>query len=667
MKFTSIGARGLSLLIAVAMATTVAVVVAQGLAAPGAPTDLTATVEGKHSIRLSWTASTSEVTQYNVERSADGETGWARLGSVGGTTTSFEHTGLEPGTSNHYRVTASNGHGDSAPTNTVAATTAFNPPGVPRNLAATAGGTTVINLSWDAPEAHRTKAQPTGYRILWSPNPPDGTWRFLTEVATIGYADTGLAATDTYHYTVLALSASGNSTYSGLASATTSAGGDAPQNLTAAANGENGISISWAAPDIGSSQRTISSYRVDWSPDGAPRSWKTLAARHTATRYDDTGLKAGTTRHYRVYAVFNDGRGAPSNTADAKTAQPTAPTAPTGLTATASGNDRITLEWNAPANGDNAASVTGYRIEWSSNGQGDSWQTLVANQGANSYVDTGIIGGETYHYRVFALSDSGDSPASDAAVATAGGANSGRVAGKDGNNGNTGEASGNAVDNNGSATQVDPEQTPEPAAAPLAPTGLSASSQGTNSNSISLSWSAPAGSSDRASVTGYRLESRGESASSGWSTVTNVGAGVTSYTHSGLPANTTYYYRVIATSSAGDSPASGALRAATDPAPPPQGPPNSPGLRAQYAGSNSASITWDAPAPGDNRAPVTGYRLERSTDRASTWTTLATLTGTSYTDSGLSLDSAYYYRVFATSSAGDSPESNWDVVNTPRQ
>src|SRR5207244_4335298 len=59
----------------------------------------------------------------------------------------------------------------------------------------------------------------------------------------------------------------------------------------------------------------------------------------------------------------------------------------------------------------------------------------------------------------------------------------------------------------------------------------------------------------------------------------------------------------------------------------------------------------------------TGYRVERSTDGSSDWTTVAT-TGqdvTMYSDTGLAAGTTYYYRVYAINAGGDSPPS--DVVS----
>lgn len=91
--------------------------------------------------------------------------------------------------------------------------------------------------------------------------------------------------------------------------------------------------------------------------------------------------------------------------------------------------------------------------------------------------------------------------------------------------------------------------------APVAPSGLTATA--VSSSQINLSWS---DNSDNES--GFRIERRVGVGS--WSTVTSVSAGVTSYSNTGLTAETTYEYRIYAYNGAGDSTASNTDSATTD-------------------------------------------------------------------------------------------------------
>ena len=66
--------------------------------------------------------------------------------------------------------------------------------------------------------------------------------------------------------------------------------------------------------------------------------------------------------------------------------------------------------------------------------------------------------------------------------------------------------------------------------------------------------------------------------------------------------------------------------------------------------ASQISLSWT-----NNATNATGVKVQRSTDGTS-FATVTTLgaTATSYTDSGLTASTKYYYRVLAVNSAGDS-------------
>lgn len=89
-------------------------------------------------------------------------------------------------------------------------------------------------------------------------------------------------------------------------------------------------------------------------------------------------------------------------------------------------------------------------------------------------------------------------------------------------------------------------------------------------------------------------------------------------------------------------------------------------LTAIAVSPNQVNLSWFAPAHNGSM-PVTGYKVQRSTDDR-LWTTITKnigSTGTSYSDTGLGSDTTYYYRVFAISHAGTSYRSNIADVMTP--
>ena len=182
----------------------------------------------------------------------------------------------------------------------------------------------------------------------------------------------------------------------------------APGNVSASASGPSRIEVSWSAP-----KGEVTGYEVEWSADGSG-SWTAADPAHsgTATGYSDTGLDAGTTRHYRVRAVNGAGSSDWSLTSTATeavaAAEPQEPPAkPRNLEAVVNDDGTVTLTWNDP--GDD--SITGYQIlrrnrDTSTIGV---FEVHVEDTGsaATSYVDRDVTPETRYNYRVKARNESG--------------------------------------------------------------------------------------------------------------------------------------------------------------------------------------------------------------------------------------------------------------------
>ena len=292
----------------------------------------------------------SPIKGYKIEASTDGGTTWADvvedmevhpesdlLNSAPGSEFEYTHSGLNPGTSYMYRVSAFTDAGPGHPSDVATTSTDAVEPGMPMNLTATASdmGAVSIKLEWMAP-ASNGGADITSWKIEVSEDltadPVVWTELDLTVTETDSDADppvttysvvhTGLNAQATYHYRVSATNSVGTGDPSEAAMATTADIPAAPTGLTATADGETTINLSWTAPaDNGSS--AVAGYKIESSPDGADDSWTDLEANtgNTDVEYADTGLDPGTPRHYRVSAMIADGTtGAASDPANATTA-----------------------------------------------------------------------------------------------------------------------------------------------------------------------------------------------------------------------------------------------------------------------------------------------------------------------------------------------------------
>lgn len=177
--------------------------------------------------------------------------------------------------------------------------------------------------------------------------------------------------------------------------------------------------------------------------------------------------------------------------------------------------------------------------------------------------------------------------------------------------------------------------------APSVPANLSSPSR--TSSSISLSWSASTDNAGGSGVAGYDVY-RG---------TTLVGSPtVTSYTDSGLAANTSYTYRVRARDGATNASAqSSPLSVTTNP----NGgtcstvPSVPAGLTSPSQTSNSISLGWGSVAAGPNC--TIRYRVFRGGAQQGEVTT------NSFTNSGLNPDTNYSFTVAAVSEAGASAQS----------
>src|SRR5207244_2099413 len=148
-----------------------------------------------------------------------------------------------------------------------------------------------------------------------------------------------------------------------------------------------------------------------------------------------------------------------------------------------------------------------------------------------------------------------------------------------------------------------------------------------------------------------------------WSTiVSNSGSTATTYSDIGLMHGTSYTYRVSAINSVGTSSPSSIASATTlavAPSPPT-------GLAATAVSSSQINLSWAPPADNGGSA-ITGYKIERSADGGSTWSTLVAntgISGTTFSDTGLVRGTTYTYRVSAINSVGVSSPSSTASATT---
>ena len=193
-------------------------------------------------------------------------------------------------------------------------------------------------------------------------------------------------------------------------------------------------------------------------------------------------------------------------------------------------------------------------------------------------------------------------------------------------------------------------------APPAAPTGLAATA--VSSSQINLTWT----DSDNTEQ-GFKIERCTGAGCTDFAQIATVGANVTSYSNTGLTASTSYSYRVRAYNAAGDSDYSNTASAVTQAAPAIPAAPTS--LVATAVSRSQINLSWT-----DNANNETGFYIERC--KGSTCTNfahIATLGAnvTSYSNTELTANTTYRYRVQAYNASGKSGYSNIASATTPKR
>lgn len=451
---------------------------------------------------------------------------------------------------------------------------------------------------------------------------------------------------------------------------------DAPQNLAATAQSSTSIALSWDAVDGATSYNVYRDYEY--------------VTNISATSFTDEGLNPSTEYVYTVKAVNSAGESAVSNEARATTESDNTgggggdsdvctiviemyDSANDGwnddcLAYSLDGSDLEALEFTSGSSQTHTLKVakgTKLYIEyWGSNSYAENSLTISYEDGDLLYQSSSPKAGEIVNTTVDCGGGGGAPALPDAPTnltATAQGSSAvylswNAVNGVDGYNiyrGSSQIATGltatsytdeglessstycytvksvkdgvESVASNKECAETEPE-------APSAPTNLFATAQ--SATSIGLIWSSVYG------AESYKVYRNSQEIA------TNV-TGI-SYTDNGLTASTNYCYTVKAVNSAGESEESSSACAMTYSLIP-----STPtGLDVTAQSSSSIALTWNSVDGAES------YKVYRDSQE------IADVTGTTYTDNGLTANKEYCYTVKAVNSAGESEESSPECATT---
>lgn len=637
--------------------------------APAAPV-ITAT-PANGSVTLSWAASAGAVS-YTVARSATSGTGYATIGTVK-TGTTFIDGNVVNGVTYYYVVTASNGNCSSGNSNQVSTAPACTPPAAPAGISITAGNGSVT-LRWSA------SAGAVSYSIYRNTTGTD-PFTFVNSTSQLTFTDSNVVNDTKYYYVVRASNGSCASANSAPASVTPACvAPSAPTGVTVTSGDKQNL-LSWTAP-TGATQ-----YRVSRNTTGTGAF--TQIGTPTTTNYTDKPLINGTAYYYVVAASNGSCWSADSAVASGMPVC-VPPPVPGTLTATP-GDGQVSLTWVASAN------ATVYTI-WRKTGASGAYAS-IGTATSTTYVDKTLSNGTTYYYKVAAGNGSCDSdynaeqsatpvaacaqtpPANVTATpsgsvqvsvswdastptpttygiarSTTSGTGYVSIGSVPGSTLTYADADTSLVKNttyyyqvtaSGSCTAPSAEVSATTAcstpSAPGRPTVANAN------GALTLTWAAVSG------ATAYTVY-RSTNASGPFTTAVSSNQTAATYTDAaaGLTNGSTYYYEVSASNANGQcisglSAAGSALSCAPTAVPI--------GLARTVGTSGQVKLTWTA------STGATQYTILRSTTSGAE-TAVATSTTNSYTDTGLTDWTTYYYKVSAQNgvenacSSAASPEIN---------
>ncbi|MHA1984606.1 MAG: fibronectin type III domain-containing protein, partial [Candidatus Hodarchaeales archaeon] len=373
-----------------------------------------------------------------------------------------------------------------------------------------------------------------------------------------------------------------------------------PVSNLTALSSNNTITLSWSYP-INDGGYIVFAYHIFRSITSGSN-YVYMGTNDSINGFIDSNLINGQTYYYYVVAETIIGNGTASF--EVFETPGAVPSNPSNILISI-GNKNISIIWD-PSNS-NGFSIIEYLI-YRSTTSGTGFILIKSIAGdVTSYVDTNLLVGNTYYYYVIAKNIKGDSNPSIEVSAKV-------------------------------ATYPDP---------------VTSFNLTIGDRLARLDWIIPV---DGGSpLTGFEIY-RSLNSSSLYSLIIIVNGTTSSYIDTGLTNGITYYYIIKSKNIIGLSTPSAEKNIK---------PGSKPGISTNFRGvSGNSKVTLEWDEPNDGGYPIIEYRIYRSQTKGSGYFSIANITNTVYTNTGLTNREQYYYKVLAVNRLGSGPFSS-EILVTP--
>jgi hypothetical protein len=588
--------------------------------APDAPTISSITVS-QATATINFTVGiangSNTVTSYKYATSTNGTTYGSYVTSNWTSGTSFTVTNLTIGTTYYFKIIANNG-GDSSESSASSAVTVVNFAPATPTISSVTVSQNIATIDFTAGSSNGS-ADVIGYKYAFSTTGASGTYTTFTNTNLTRESATrlklsGLTVNTIYYFKIIANNGiDSNASSASSAVTVVNFAPDAP-TISSVTVLQTTATINFTQLTNGSN--AVTDYKYAFSTNGTTYGTYLTSTNWITgtTRFDVSGLTVGSTYYFKLIA--NNGiDSVESSASSAVTVVNFAPDAPTISSVTVLQTTATINFTVGTANGSNV--VTSYKYAFSTTGATGTYGSYLTSTnwitGKTSFDVSGLTPGSTYYFKIIA---------------------------------------NNGIDSSVSSVS---SSLSIPDTPPLSPT-ISSVTLSQNIATINFTQS----SNGSTAVTSYKYAFSTNGTTYSLYEKSNWASG-TSFTVSGLTVGSTYYFKIIENNGidSSESSASSAVTVVNFA-------PNAPTISSVTVSQTTATINFTQSSNGSNAVTSYKYAFSTTINGTYTFTNSNWTTGTSFTVSGLTVDTTYYFKIIANNgidSNASSASSAVTVVN----